>query len=114
MSALDNGFTPDSRLDCSSGLQVGNRWFKNYESASYGSIDFAKALQISCDTFFYRVGLSFWERYGSDPQDVDAKDPLVEGAKKLRLRPGDRHRPAGRVRRPDRRPRAGSCRTGSR
>ena len=83
VSALDNGFTPDSRLDCSSGLQVGNRWFKNYESASYGSIDFAKALQISCDTFFYRVGLSFWERFGSDPQDVDAKDPLVEGAKEF-------------------------------
>ena len=81
VSALDNGFTPDSRLECSSGLQVGNRWFKNYESASYGSIDFATALQISCDTFFYRVGLSFWERYGSDPQNVDAKDPLVEGAK---------------------------------
>ena len=83
MSALNNGFTPDSRLDCSSGVQVGNRWFKNYESASYGYIDFAKALQISCDTFFYRVGLSFWQRYGSDPQDVDARDPLVEGAKKF-------------------------------
>ena len=55
--ALNNGFTPDTRLDCSSGLQVGNRWFKNYESASYGYIGFAKALQISCDTFFYRVGL---------------------------------------------------------
>jgi len=81
VSALDNGFTPGSRLDCSSGLQVGNRWFKNYESQSLGSIDFAKALQYSCDTFFYRVGLSFWERYGSDPQDVDAKDPLVAGAK---------------------------------
>jgi penicillin-binding protein 2 len=83
VSALNNGFTPDSRLDCSSGVQVGNRWFKNYESASYGYIDFAKALQISCDTFFYRVGLSFWQRYGTDPQDVDAKDPLVEGAKKF-------------------------------
>jgi penicillin-binding protein 2 len=83
VSALNNGFTPDSRLNCSSGLQVGNRWFKNYESASYGYIDFAKALQISCDTFFYRVGLSFWQRYGTDPQDVDAKDPLVEGAKKF-------------------------------
>jgi penicillin-binding protein 2 len=81
VTALDNGFTPASRLDCSSGVQVGNRWFKNYESASYGLIDFAKALQISCDSFFYRVGLSFWNRYGSDPQDVDAKDPLVEGAK---------------------------------
>ena len=44
-------------LHCSSGLQVGNRWFKNYESASYGYIGFDEALQLSCDTFFYRVGL---------------------------------------------------------
>ncbi|WP_395657547.1 penicillin-binding protein 2 [Nocardioides sp.] len=81
VGALNNGFTSDTRLDCSSGLQVGNRWFKNYESASYGSISFAQALQLSCDTFFYRVGLHFWQKYGSDPQDVDAKDPLVTEAK---------------------------------
>jgi penicillin-binding protein 2 len=81
VGALNNGFSPDTRLDCSSGLQVGNRWFKNYESASYGSIGFDQALQLSCDTFFYRVGLSYWQRYGSDPQNVDAKDPLVEEAK---------------------------------
>ncbi len=79
--ALENGFTTDTRLDCSSGVQVGNRVFHNYESASFGYIDFATALQISCDTFFYRVGLSFWQKYGSDEADVDAKDPLVEMAK---------------------------------
>jgi penicillin-binding protein 2 len=81
VGALNNGFTPNTRLDCSSGLQVGNRWFKNYESASYGSIGFDQALQLSCDTFFYRVGLSYWQRYGSDPTNVDAKDPLVGEAK---------------------------------
>ena len=44
-------------------------------------IDFARALELSCDTFFYRVGLSFWNRYGSDPSNVNAKDPLVAEAK---------------------------------
>jgi penicillin-binding protein 2 len=81
VGALNHGFTKDSRLDCSSGVQVGNRLFKNYESAAYGMIDFARALELSCDTFFYRVGLSFWNRYGSDPSDVNAKDPLVAEAK---------------------------------
>ncbi len=81
VGALNNGFTPQTRLDCSSGFQVGNRWFKNYESESYGPIDFARALQLSCDTFFYRVGYHFWQKYGSDPADVDAKDPLVDVAK---------------------------------
>ena len=81
VGALNHGFSEDTRLDCSSGLQVGNRWFKNYESAAYGMIDFAHALELSCDTFFYRVGLSFWNRYGSDPSNVNAKDPLVAQAK---------------------------------
>ncbi|WP_395694486.1 penicillin-binding protein 2 [Nocardioides sp.] len=81
VGALNNGYSSGDHLDCSSGLQVGNRWFKNYESASYGPLTFAQALQLSCDTFFYRVGLHYWQKYGSDPQDVHAKDPLVAEAK---------------------------------
>lgn len=81
VGALNNGYSADTRLNCSGGLQVGNRWFKNYESASYGVIDFARALEISCDTFFYQIGLNYWNKYGSDPENVKAKDPLVDIAK---------------------------------
>jgi len=81
VGALNSGYGTDTRLNCSGGLQVGNRWFKNYESASYGMIDFARALEISCDTFFYQVGLHYWNKYGSDPENVKAKDPLVSIAK---------------------------------
>jgi penicillin-binding protein 2 len=83
VGALNNGFSESTRLDCSSGLQVGNRLFKNYESAAYGFIGFDQALQISCDTFFYRVGLKFWQEYGSDETNVKAKDPLVAEAKQF-------------------------------
>ena len=81
VGAFDNGMGPGTRLDCSSGFQVGNRLFHNYESESYGMIDFAKALQVSCDTFFYRVGYHFWQEFGQDPTNVDARDPLVNEAK---------------------------------
>jgi penicillin-binding protein 2 len=81
--ALTNGYSTDTHLDCSSSLRVGNRDFKNYESGAYGSITFAKALEVSCNTFFYRVGLDFWQRFGSDVADVDARDPLVEEAKEF-------------------------------
>lgn len=83
VGALNNGYGTDTRLDCSGGLQVGNRWFKNYESVAYGYIGFDEALRISCDTFFYRVGLRYWQQYGSDPTNVKAKDPLVDVAKEF-------------------------------
>jgi len=78
--AMTHGLGPETRLDCSSGLQVGNRVFRNYESAAYGMIGFDRALEVSCNTFFYRVGYHFWQKYGSDVANVKAKDPLVEEA----------------------------------
>ena len=41
---------------------------------------FDKALQVSCNTFFYRVGYGYWARLGSDVDDVEARDPLVSTA----------------------------------
>jgi penicillin-binding protein 2 len=81
--ALSNGYSQDTRLDCSSSFTVGNRAFKNYESGAYGSIGFDKALEVSCNTFFYRIGYNFWQKFGSDVADVDARDPLVEMAKEF-------------------------------
>src|SRR3954454_9424282 len=79
--AITGGMPIDTTLGCTSGLQIGNRWFKNYESESYGNITFARALEVSCDTFFYRVGLHYWQKYGSDPANAKAKDPLAATAK---------------------------------
>lgn len=81
--ALMDGYSTATSLACSSGFQVGNRTFKNMESSSHGHIGFAKALEVSCNTFFYRIGYDFWQRFGSDSSDVEAKDPLVSMAKKF-------------------------------
>ncbi|MDO9455879.1 penicillin-binding protein 2 [Nocardioides sp.] len=81
--ALTHGYSTDTTLPCSSSFRVGNRDFHNHESAAYGNITFAKALEVSCNTFFYRVGFDYWQQYGSDADDVDAKDPLVEEAEKF-------------------------------
>ncbi|MGH3423123.1 MAG: penicillin-binding protein 2 [Nocardioidaceae bacterium] len=79
--ALSHGYDRDTQLNCSTGLQVGNRWFKNYESASYGMIGFDRALQLSCDTFFYRIAYAKWLENGGDDAGVKTKDDLVENAK---------------------------------
>jgi penicillin-binding protein 2 len=81
--ALTNGYGFDTRLNCSSAFQVGNRAFKNYESGAYGYIGFDKALEVSCNTFFYQVGYNFWQRFGTDVDDVKARDPLVEEAQEF-------------------------------
>lgn len=78
--AITGGLPTDQHFVCGPGLQIGNRYFKNYESESYGSISFAEALNVSCDTFFYQVGLHFWNKYGSDPANANAKDPLAAAA----------------------------------
>ena len=81
--ALTNGYSTDTILNCSSAVRIGNRDFHNHESAAYGPITFARALEISCNTFFFQVGMHYWETFGSDPADVHANDPLVEEAKEF-------------------------------
>ncbi|NIK61137.1 penicillin-binding protein 2 [Kribbella shirazensis] len=82
-AAMSAGYSPKTRLDCSSYFEVGNRRFKNYESASYGMIGFDQALALSCDTFFYRIAYALWLKEGGNSSDVNTRDPLVEMAKKF-------------------------------
>ncbi|HEY3508592.1 MAG TPA: penicillin-binding protein 2 [Kribbella sp.] len=84
-AALGAGYSPKTRLDCSSYFEVGNRKFKNYESASYGMIGFDQALALSCDTFFYRIAYALWLKEGGNSSDVSTHDPLVEMAQKFGL-----------------------------
>ncbi|MEO5662347.1 MAG: penicillin-binding protein 2 [Nocardioides sp.] len=79
--ALKNGYRTDSTLTCPSGVQIGNRVFHNHESSAIGGpVTFAKALEVSCNTFFFQIGYKYWQQFGSDEADVNAKDPLVEEA----------------------------------
>ena len=81
--------------NCSSAFQVGNRDFKNYESGAYGYIGFQKALEVSCNTFFYRIGFDFWQKYGSDVADVERQGPAGRDAKTFGFGSDDRHRHPG-------------------
>ncbi|MFF0270179.1 penicillin-binding protein 2 [Kribbella sp. NPDC004536] len=84
-AALGAGYSSKTRLDCSSYFEVGNRRFKNYESASYGMIGFDQALALSCDTFFYRIAYALWLKEGGNSSDVTTHDPVVEMAQKFGL-----------------------------
>jgi penicillin-binding protein 2 len=75
------GFNTSTRLNCSSSLRVGNRDFKNFESGAHGYIGFDQALQLSCNTFFYRVAYDLWLRAGGDDAGVKADAFLADAAK---------------------------------
>lgn len=79
--ALTHGYGTDTVLGCPSAVRIGNRDFHNHESGAYGSVTFARALEVSCNTFFYQVGTRYWRELGSDASDASARDPLVEEAK---------------------------------
>ena len=112
--ALKNGFsTEHARSTAPRASRSATGLFKNYESGAYGYIGFAKALEVSCNTFFYRVGYHFWQKYGTDVADVKAKDPLVADGQEVRLRQDDRDRPPRRGHRPHRRPEVEASPTGS-
>ncbi len=102
--ALTHGYSTDTELPCPSSFRVGNRDFHNHESAAYGDASRSqKALEVSCNTFFFRIGYDYWQQFGSDAEDVDAKRPAGRGGRGLRIRDEDRDRPPGRGHRADRR-----------
>jgi penicillin-binding protein 2 len=42
---------------CTGGYQFGNRYFRCWEKKGHGDISLARALEVSCDTYFYQLGL---------------------------------------------------------
>ncbi|WP_432082063.1 penicillin-binding protein 2 [Streptomyces sp. WAC 04229] len=72
-AAVEAGYDFDGRYDCSSAYNLGGQVFKNFESASYGPISLGRALELSCDTVFYRLAHEEWKRDGGtkpkDPND---------------------------------------------
>ncbi len=106
---------PTATLPCSSGFQVGNRVFKNFESGAYGTIGFAKALEVSCNTFFYRIGYDYWQRLRLRRGRRRRPGPAGRGRQGVRLRqPTTGIDLPGEAPGPDRRPARGSAPTTSR
>lgn len=84
-AAAMSGFPLEGPYDCSSSFTVGDRRFDNYDSVAFGPIDLSKALQVSCDTVFYRIGYQMWLRDGGTTAVSDPKEPMVRMAQAFGL-----------------------------
>lgn len=54
ISLLENGVSPDTKVNCVSSFQLGNRNFRCWKSEGHGETGFVKAIRESCDDFFYK------------------------------------------------------------
>ncbi len=61
-------------VPCRGGFQYGNRYFKCWEKEGHGDVTLARAIEVSCDTYFYQLGI----RIGLDR--------LLDGATALKFR----------------------------
>jgi penicillin-binding protein 2 len=58
--ALENGVaTLDDVMPqaCTGGFQFGNRYFHCWDPHGHGTISLARAIEVSCDVYFYQLGL---------------------------------------------------------
>lgn len=81
-AAVKAGFPLHGAYQCPSAVQVGGRTFHNYGGYSYGSMHFHRALVISCDTVYYRIGYQLWQRQQGKH---DSTEPIPHMAKRFGL-----------------------------
>lgn len=58
LMALQEGMiTEDTKIDCPAGIRLGRRIFHNHGGEEYGMINVKKALEVSCNTFYFQLML---------------------------------------------------------
>ncbi|MEU6542028.1 penicillin-binding protein 2 [Streptomyces sp. NPDC046859] len=84
-AAVNAGYSFDGPYECSSSYSIGGQVFKNFESKGYGGISLGRALEVSCDTVFYRLSHQEWKRDGGTKPKKKAKDWFYKTAHQFGL-----------------------------
>lgn len=78
--AVNAGYDFNGRYNCSSSYSIGGQTFRNFESTGYGPISLGRALEVSCNTVFYRLAHTEWQKDGGITPKDDPDDWLYETA----------------------------------
>jgi penicillin-binding protein 2 len=84
-AAVNAGYSFNGPYQCSSSYSIGGQVFKNFESQSHGAISLGRALEVSCDTVFYRLSHEEWKRDGGTKPKKNAKDWFYKTAHQFGL-----------------------------
>ncbi|MGI8948424.1 MAG: penicillin-binding protein 2 [Ornithinimicrobium sp.] len=76
-AAIQSGIDPDKKYACPGSVQIAGQTFRNFKSRDLGSLDLRRAIEVSCDTVFYRWAFDNWRALGGLSQTADLRDPWV-------------------------------------
>jgi len=81
-AAARAGESLSTPVECSRELDIGNTTKRNFESEAFGTISIERAIEVSCNTVFYRLGYDAWLRDGGlTPKAGGAREWFVDTAR---------------------------------
>lgn len=80
LAAAREGYDLYGTYDCPGDYTVGSQRFRNFESSAYGPITLERALEVSCNTVFYRMADEMWLKSGGLYAPDGAPDPIADMA----------------------------------
>ncbi len=81
VAAVRAGNPLDGRYPCPAVTTIGDHAFHNYETTSRGLISLRRAVELSCDTVFYRLAYEAWQAEGGVAARTEAPDPFAAAAR---------------------------------
>ncbi len=84
-AAVNAGYSFNGPYQCSSSYSIGGQVFKNFESKGYGPISLGRALEVSCDTVFYRLSHQEWQKDGGNKPKKNPGDWFYKTAHQFGL-----------------------------
>ncbi|GAB2744015.1 penicillin-binding protein 2 [Streptomyces bullii] len=84
-AAVNAGYSFNGPYNCSSSYSIGGQVFKNFESQNHGPISLGRALEVSCDTVFYRLSHEEWKRDGGTKPKKNPNDWFYKTAHQFGL-----------------------------
>jgi penicillin-binding protein 2 len=74
---LENGWSANQGYDCPSVLKIGSQSFTNFEGESFGAQSLKQAIEMSCDTVFYKVAYDMWLKDGGLKPVAHPAEPIA-------------------------------------
>lgn len=85
VAAKAAGYDLNATYQCPSEVEVGNRFFRNFDSKNQGSMNMKKALAVSCDTIWYRIAFDEWLRDGGLRPKSNLNDYFFRAAQAFQI-----------------------------